>query len=215
MRNLWITRHGNRLDFINPAWFDTSPRRYDPPLCDQGHVQAQELANRLAQETVDHLFVSPFLRTLQTAQYIACALNLPLKIETGLGEWLNPDWMSEPPVIHPQELCKRDFPNIDWQYHSQVTPQYPESFEQMLRRTGMTARLLTQAYNGNIVLVGHGVSVKGCAYGLLEGEPELCADLCCIVQLQQHGKDWRLILNGDTSHLSSPGAKIPSELRFN
>ncbi|MGK7892391.1 MAG: histidine phosphatase family protein, partial [Xenococcus sp. (in: cyanobacteria)] len=35
-QTVWIARHGNRLDFVNPEWFNTATRRYDPPLSEDG-----------------------------------------------------------------------------------------------------------------------------------------------------------------------------------
>ncbi len=43
---VWIARHANRLDFVNPDWFITAEQRYDPPLSDDGIVQAQQSARR-------------------------------------------------------------------------------------------------------------------------------------------------------------------------
>jgi hypothetical protein len=37
---VWIARHGNRLDFVNPEWFNTAERPYDPPLSEDGIEQA-------------------------------------------------------------------------------------------------------------------------------------------------------------------------------
>jgi broad specificity phosphatase PhoE len=47
-QTIWIARHGNRLDFVRPEWFDTALRPYDPPLSKDGFVQAKQLAKRLA-----------------------------------------------------------------------------------------------------------------------------------------------------------------------
>jgi broad specificity phosphatase PhoE len=80
---VWIARHANRLDFVNPDWFLTAERRYDPPLSDDGMIQAQQLAKRLNHEKIKHIFASPFLRTVQTANAVAEVLNLPIKLETG------------------------------------------------------------------------------------------------------------------------------------
>ena len=96
-QTIWIARHGNRLDFVNPEWFNTAERPYDPPLSPDGIVQAQELGQRLVGERIRHIFASPFLRTVQTADRVAQILDLPIKIESGLGEWLNPDWMKSDP----------------------------------------------------------------------------------------------------------------------
>ncbi len=70
-QRVWIARHGNRLDFVNPDWFNTAPRRYDPPLSEDGFIQAKELANRLKLESLKHIFVSPFLRAIKTAYPVA------------------------------------------------------------------------------------------------------------------------------------------------
>ena len=68
---VWIARHANRLDFVYPDWFLTAKRRYDPPLSDDGMIQAQQLAKRLKGKKITHIFASPFLRTIQTANAIA------------------------------------------------------------------------------------------------------------------------------------------------
>lgn len=47
---VWIARHGNRLDFVNPEWFNTAERPYDPPLSEDGIVQAKQLGQRLVGE---------------------------------------------------------------------------------------------------------------------------------------------------------------------
>jgi broad specificity phosphatase PhoE len=56
---VWIARHANRLDFVNPDWFITAERRYDPPISDDGVIQAQQLAQRLKRKYCPY-FASPF-----------------------------------------------------------------------------------------------------------------------------------------------------------
>ena len=58
-KTVWIVRHGNRLDFVYPEWFELATRRYDPPLAEDGFIQANKLALRLASEKIDHIFTSP------------------------------------------------------------------------------------------------------------------------------------------------------------
>ncbi|CCQ68032.1 expressed protein [Crocosphaera watsonii WH 0402] len=57
---VWIARHGNRLDFVKPHWFNTAKRRYDPPLSEDGFVQAKQLGKRLQKENIGHIFASLF-----------------------------------------------------------------------------------------------------------------------------------------------------------
>ncbi len=209
---VWIARHANRLDFVNPEWFNTAERRYDPPLSADGFLQAKELAERLKGERINHIFTSPFLRTVQTANQVAEILDLPLKLEWGLCEWLNPEWMTEMPETLPPEMLARKFPRIDLSYHSRVVPKYPEYDPICLQRAGETARLLADEFSGEILLVGHGASVIGATMGLAvdAAERELSAGLCCLYKLVRQEEIWEIELKGDRSHLR----EIEAEIRF-
>lgn len=210
-QTIWIARHANRLDFVNPEWFNTAERRYDPPLSDDGFEQASQLAQRLKGESIQHIFASPFLRTTQTAHLVADALNLPLKLEWGLCEWLNPEWMGAAPETLPPEVLAQEYPRIDLSYTSRIKPQYPETDETCMTRAGETARLLAAEFPENLLLVGHGASVLGTTWGLVAGSPEVQASLCCLVKVVWQDEQWTLELNGDTSHLS----QSESAIRFN
>jgi broad specificity phosphatase PhoE len=201
-QTIWIARHGNRIDFVRPEWFNTALRPYDPHLSEDGEIQAQKLAQRLKGELIDHIFCSPFLRTIQTANPVAEVLGLPLKLEWGLGEWLNPEWMHSMPETSPVAVLKERFPRIDLSYSSRVEPQYPETDEICWQRTAETARLLVAEFSSNLLLVGHSASVVGSAIGLLGNYVEIQASLCCLVKLVRREGEWVMELNGDTSHLS-------------
>jgi broad specificity phosphatase PhoE len=210
---VWIARHANRLDFVNPDWFLTAERRYDPPLSDDGMVQAQQLAKRLQSEKISHIFASPFLRTVQTANAVAEVLDLPIQLETGLSEWLNPTWMTEEPERLSVNALAELFPRIDISYTSRIAAQYPETHEKVRERSGQTARCLaTECYPQNILLVAHGASVLGAAMGLVGeiAKAEVKATLCSLVKVVRQGPEWLLELKGDTSHLT----QIEEVIRF-
>jgi broad specificity phosphatase PhoE len=201
-QTIWIARHGNRLDFVNPEWFNTAERPYDPPLSEDGMVQANQLGQRLVGEGIKHIFASPFLRTVQTANFVADVLDLCIKLESGLSEWLNPAWMqTDPERLSMQELQEL-FPRIDSSYTSRVTAHYPETSHRVLERTAETAQRLTAEFSEDILLVGHGASVVGVTQGLVGGTPEVNASLCCLVKLVRQEQEWVMELNGDTSHLN-------------
>ena len=199
---VWIARHGNRLDFVNPEWFNTAERPYDPPLSEDGVVQARQLGQRLVGESIAHIFASPFLRTVQTASMVADALDLPVKLESGLSEWLNPAWMKTEPERLPLEVLQEHFPRIDPSYTSRVIARYPETNDQVLTRTSETVQRLVAEFSQDILLVGHGASVVGTTQGLVGGTPEVNATLCCLVKVVRQGQGWVMELNGDTSHLT-------------
>ncbi len=201
-QTVWIARHGNRLDFVNPEWFNTARRRYDPPLSEDGFIQAQELGQRLKNQNISHIISSPFLRTIQTANEVAEVLDLPIKLEAGLSEWFNPDWMDSHPETHPQEFLSEKYPRIDWSYQSLVTPNYPETQAKVTRRTKQVATQLIRKFSEDILLVGHGASVLGITRGLVKGNPTFKVPLCSLTKVVCHAGDSELTLQTDTSHLS-------------
>lgn len=208
-QTVWIARHGNRIDFVNPDWFLSAERPYDPHLSEDGHIQAKQLANRLNGESISHIFASPFLRTVQTANHVGQVLDLPIKLDWGLCEWLNPDWMPAMPETLSLETLSQRFPRIDASYQW-GTPHYPETGEQCLERAGEAARRLVAAYPDDILLVGHGASVIGATMGLVSGvvDSEINASLCCLVKVVCYSGEWVMELNGDISHLSETETSI-------
>lgn len=207
-QTVWIARHGNRLDFVQPEWFNTAARRYDPPLYDDGFIQAQELGQRLQGENITQIFASPFLRTIQTANEVAEILDLPIKLEAGLSEWHNPEWMTESPEIHPREILSAKYPRIDWHYQSRIIPEYPESKVDVTQRSGETINQLVAEFNDDILLVGHGASVYGATKGLVPETPTFKVPLCCLTKVVNRNKIWELDFYGDTSHLSQTEQQV-------
>jgi probable phosphoglycerate mutase len=64
----------------------------DPPLAPEGHEQARRVADRLADQRIDALYVTTLQRTQQTAAPLAERLGLEVVIEADLrevhlGEW--------------------------------------------------------------------------------------------------------------------------------
>ncbi len=102
---LYIIRHAQSVN--NAIWVATGTgngRLPDPPLTDLGHQQAQRLAGHMAAtdpaipvEAFDpanrggfhltHLYTSLMLRALQTAHYVAEALDAPLHTWEIIHEW--------------------------------------------------------------------------------------------------------------------------------
>ena len=210
-QTVWIARHGNRLDFVSPEWFNSAERRYDPPLSADGFIQAAELGHRLNSENISHIFASPFLRTIQTANEIAKVLKLPIKLEAGFSEWHNSEWMTEMPEIHPQNLLAENYPLIDWNYQSYLNPSYPETKHDVNQRTEKTIQQLVSNYAEDLLIVGHGASVFGATKGLVPDVPEFKVALCCLTKVNRHDQQWDLEFYADTSHLS----KTETTIRLN
>ena len=209
-QTIWICRHGNRIDFVDPSWRQRNG--HDPHLSEDGVRQALETGVRLQGEGIQRIFCSPFLRTVETAHHIAEILDLPVLIEHGAIEWLNPMWFDRLPAVMPPEELSQRFPRVDTGYVSLVTPGYPETAEVALVRAGRAACLLAERHGGNSLIVGHGHSVQGMSWGLLGGRSTIHAGLCALVKLSRYSDTWRLELDGDTSHLSG-GEQVPGRFR--
>ncbi|KAM0002142.1 putative histidine phosphatase superfamily, clade-1 [Helianthus debilis subsp. tardiflorus] len=72
-----VMRHGDRLDNFDPLWTQKAARPWDPPLVFQGKVRAFGIGrkfNNCLGFPIHRVFVSPFLRCLQTASEVIHAL---------------------------------------------------------------------------------------------------------------------------------------------
>jgi broad specificity phosphatase PhoE len=200
-QTVWIARHANRLDFVHPEWFNTAPKPYDPPLSSDGLFQADRLGQRLKIEPIKYIFSSPFLRTIQTADRIAEALDLTIKIETGLSEWLNPQWMNKIPELNYPQFLEKKYPRLDRHYISKILPQYPETELQVRQRTAETIKLLVAECREDMLLIGHSASVEGAILGLIGGNIPIKVPLCSLFKIVGDRDIWQLEINADASHL--------------
>ncbi|MBD2056879.1 histidine phosphatase family protein [Oculatella sp. FACHB-28] len=201
-QTVWIARHGNRQDFVDSSWHRTAERPFDPGLSADGILQAKELGKRLQGKKIAHIFASPFLRTVETAHYVAEALDLSIKVESGLSEFLNPNWFFSTPECLTLDSLSQLFPRVDRSYTSRVIAEFPETEQTALRRAGKVARHLAAEFPQNLLLVGHGASVLGATRGLLEDPVHVSCPLCGLFKLVKQGDEWLMELSGDISHLS-------------
>jgi broad specificity phosphatase PhoE len=174
MTTLYVIRHGDRFDYANKAIWTSSVEQLgidsrDPPLSALGHRQAREAAQhvmRLTGGKIDHLLVSPYLRVIQTAQPLAHACCLSMRIEEGLSEAGHaPDTLATPA----QRFAY--FPEIEAHApsHISIAPTsvdptsgapnelYPLDY---FRRTMRLAETLPRVYAGKtVVCYSHAASV--------------------------------------------------------
>jgi probable phosphoglycerate mutase len=83
---LLLIRHGQSAPYVSGQPFDLVDGHGDPHLTDLGHQQAQWLADRLASEPIDAIYVSSLSRTHQTAAPLAERLDLTPRVEPDLRE---------------------------------------------------------------------------------------------------------------------------------
>jgi len=181
MRSIWIVRHGERVDNVDPLWRQNAPRGAwdDPILTPRGHQQAREVGAQLAKakEPIDYVFCSPFTRTIQTATGILDALEAsgsklyskigvpPIFVEPGFCESLHV-CQQTPGHLTMKELATQ-FPRIDQNYKPYHTKHYPETTSMCCqRRITDTISQILQNYLGNILIVSHGSPIAACHIAL-------------------------------------------------
>ncbi|GAA5821064.1 hypothetical protein JCM10212_003098 [Sporobolomyces blumeae] len=99
LKTIYIARHGT-LSWETQTWTSPTGVPRDPPLSAHGVDQAKELGLFFKEELEQSeggfekektmLFSSPLYRCVQTARPTSEALDLPVHIENGLGEWYLP-----------------------------------------------------------------------------------------------------------------------------
>ena len=95
IKTIYIARHGYRSNWLPAGPYPEPPTgiENDVPLAVHGLEQAEERSKYIETLAVkpEIAFTSPFYRCLQTVQPIKQALNIPLYVDRGLGEWFKPD----------------------------------------------------------------------------------------------------------------------------
>ncbi|HMP88618.1 MAG TPA: histidine phosphatase family protein [Kiritimatiellia bacterium] len=191
-RTIYIVRHGLRMDSKNPEWRLNADYPQDPALSARGFQQAYDLAQHLKDSGIRHIYSSPYLRARQTAQPLADMIDVPVQIEDGLREWLNPEWTKEPP-----RLC--EYLNLE---HSLVRPSFPETDEQAWLRSGKTALLIAARHDCPLLMVTHGHTMCGAVFGLLNRRDiEVKCDYCSLTEIHLELSGATMIRNGDRSFL--------------
>lgn len=215
MQALWLARHGNRQDFVDPEWAATADRPHDPRLSPDGVQQARRLGTRVSSIEVDRILSSPFLRAVQTAHPAARALDARVVLEPGLGEWFNADWFETRPQTFSPSTLQKEFDRVASPPSDAPCrePSFPESRPDALRRLGATGQCLVSRYpDETLFLVGHGITVLGVLRGLVGSDvPDPGCPLASLTKIVRTGDGWEVALRNDTSHLDS-GARAADRL---
>lgn len=77
-QHVFVMRHGDRIDNFEPLWVSTAARPWDPPLFQDGFIRAFRTGQKIRSQIgfpVHRVFVSPFLRCIQTASEVVSALS--------------------------------------------------------------------------------------------------------------------------------------------
>ena len=203
-RRIFLARHGNREDFVDPSWPSRADEPYDPPLSADGVEQARRLGLRLKNEGIDAIVASPFLRTVQTAHHVNEALERPIYLEPGFGEFLHPKTFERAPRLRQLSELRSDYPTLADGYVAACAQRYPETHPELVERAQRALEALLEKLPGTLLVVSHAASV--CAMAMIDRDVQsLECPLCALFCLEHDGERWRLTLGADVEHV---GAKL-------
>ncbi|TFK41114.1 histidine phosphatase superfamily [Crucibulum laeve] len=223
IENIYIARHGFRMNWVNTNWKSATGLARDPPLAAFGEAQAEELAQYFLslpeEERPTAIFSSPFYRCLQTSKPVARALGLPIYVEHGMSEWFSP--VVPGTGLHPRPgsatSLKGYFSEIDPSWHSIWYPSRKgETVEEIHDRSdGFLRAFIPEVErkfdHSRILLVSHAATVIALARSFL-GNRELPLNVgCCSLTELTRKTDtpssevlgcWTALKLADGAHLS-------------
>jgi probable phosphoglycerate mutase len=200
---LFLVRHGESEPAVPGRSFALVDGHGDPALASEGREQAARVADRLADQGIEALYVSTLRRTVETAAPLAERLGLVPQVEPDLrevylGEWEGGLFRQGVAENHPiaQELLAEE----RWD----VIPG-AERHEAFVARVAVAARCIVAAHPGQRVAVFSHGGVIGQLMSQAVGGGRSFAFLGCdngsISQLVAIGDRWVVRRFNDTAHL--------------
>ncbi len=117
MTKFYLVRHGEPDYTVVDKNKLNKPQYNSAPLTADGIWQAERVAEDLRLKNADLIVSSPYTRALQTAALMNNALQLPLRVEYDLHEWL---FNLTSKVMTPEEVFQDILP--DFLEHKGVYP---------------------------------------------------------------------------------------------
>ena len=211
--DLLVVRHGEsapaRLDRPAPKIDGHS----DPELAPEGVEQAHQLADRLALEHIDAIYVTPLRRTAQTAAPLAERLGLTPRVEPDLREVYLGEWEGvafRKYVAEGHAIALQMFAEQRWD----VIPGAESNDAFAARVRAGLGRVIAAHPGERVVVVVHG-GVIGQVMSLASGAPAFSfigADNASITQIVAMPWPWTVRRFNDTAHLDRRFSLVPSPL---
>ena len=200
--DLLLVRHGESAPASLEAPAPRVDGHSDPELAPEGREQAEQLAERLAHEQIDAIYVTSLRRTQETAAPLAKLLGIEPQVEPDLrevylGEWEGVAFRKYVAEHHPTAI--QMFLEQRWD----VIPGAESNDAFSARVCGALRRIVGAHPGQRVVVVVHG-GVIGQALALATGAPTFSfigADNASISQIVAMPEPWMLRRYNDTGHL--------------
>lgn len=200
-----LIRHGESEPYVEGQPFPLAHGHGDPALSPAGHAQAKRLAERLAVEEVDAIYVSTLRRTAQTAAPLADRLALTAQVEPDLREVYLGEWEGG---IYRQRVAERD-PLVlkAWtEERWDVIPGAEAADVFAARVRGVVERLAHAHPDQRVAVFTHGGVIGQVLAIATRSRPFafIAADNASVSRLAVIGEQWIVRTFNETGHTSKP-----------
>jgi probable phosphoglycerate mutase len=210
---LLLVRHGESAAAVEGESFPLVDGQGDPPLHEEGHRQAERVADRLEREDITAIYVSTLRRTAQTAEPLAQRLGITPVVEADirevhLGEWEGGVFRKHVAEGHP--IARQMRLEQRWDVIPGAEPA--ETFRHRVQR-GITA-IATRHPDETVAVFSHGAAI-GEMLSIATGGRSFAfggSDNAAISQLIVLGDQWVLRRFNDTAHLQLELSNRPQPL---
>jgi broad specificity phosphatase PhoE len=162
---LYFVRHGETNNNLQKRVVS-----FNDQLTDNGRLQAQQLAKRIAEEPIDLIITSPHKRTKETAEIVAKKININIQEISLLGEkkWpsvIEGKLLKDPEVEKVFDLM-REKNNVDpnWHYSDE------ENFLDIKKRAQLFIEYVSKLTYANILAVSHEYFIKMIIATMMHGD---------------------------------------------
>jgi probable phosphoglycerate mutase len=201
---LFLVRHGASADAVEGEDFERIEGQGDPPLSDIGRAQAELVADRLAGQSFDALYVTTLRRTVETAAPFVRRTGLTPQVEPDLREVFLGDWeggLFRQKVVDADPVTVQMFAEERWD----VVPgaESTAAFSHRIRRA--IERIATSHPDARVVAFSHGAAIGEVLAQATGSRPFafLMSDNTAIARLVLTPERWILRGFNDTAHLQA------------
>ena len=210
-----LVRHGESAPFVEGQPFPLVDGHADPPLHPDGHVQAEQVADRLVAtgERIAAIYVTTLTRTHQTAAPLAERLGIEPRVEADLREVHLGEWeggLLRQKIIDQDPIAVQMYADERWD----AIPGAEPTHELEARVRAGIGRIAAAHPDELVVAVVHG-GVIGQIMNVAAGTNGFRfngADNASIHHLVVDGDRWIIRCFNDTSHLSPRFSTAPEPM---
>ena len=199
-----------RLIFVRHAEAEGNKiRRFhgwtDSAITEKGHLQAERVAERLKDMSIDVIYSSSLLRTRQTAGYIAAAKGMEVITTENLREINGGDW-EDLTWTELEQRWPEDYSTWENDPHKHIMPN-GESMEEFQQRLINEVMYIIGQHEGkNICIVTHGTAIRAmiCHFRACTLEEMINVAWCdntAITIIDYEDGAFKTMMEGDASHL--------------